>query len=124
RRRIGRHLLPDLARRRRGLRLDRLRRRHLRRLRQRAGGDGRWAADRNHPVALGLLFRPRLQGRRRLRPLRADPLGAPARADGKAHAMKWRSVRLSWAVIAAALLLYPFVLTGAFYERMGADLLL
>jgi branched-chain amino acid transport system permease protein len=38
--------------------------------------------------------------------------------------MKWQSVRLSWAVVAAALLLYPFVLTGAFYERMGADLLL
>ena len=33
-------------------------------------------------------------------------------------------MRWSWAVVAAALLLYPFVLTGAFYERMGADLLL
>ena len=33
--------------------------------------------------------------------------------------MKW-----SWAVIAAALLLYPWVFPGAFYERMGADLLL
>lgn len=33
--------------------------------------------------------------------------------------MKW-----SWVVVAAALLLYPWVLTGAFYERMGADLLL
>jgi len=38
--------------------------------------------------------------------------------------MKWRSVRLSWAVVAAALLLYPWIFTGAFYERMGADLLL
>ena len=33
--------------------------------------------------------------------------------------MKW-----SWAIIAAALLIYPWVFTGAFYERMGADLLL
>ena len=33
--------------------------------------------------------------------------------------MKW-----SWLIVAALLLLYPFVLTGAFYERMGADLLL
>jgi branched-chain amino acid transport system permease protein len=33
--------------------------------------------------------------------------------------MKW-----SWAIVAAALLIYPWVFTGAFYERMGADLLL
>src|SRR4029077_15846931 len=33
--------------------------------------------------------------------------------------MKW-----SWAIVAAALLLYPWVFPGAFYERMGADLLL
>ena len=33
-------------------------------------------------------------------------------------------MRWSWLVVAAALLLYPWVLTGPFYERMGADLLL
>src|SRR3989442_10885251 len=33
--------------------------------------------------------------------------------------MKW-----SWAIVAAALLIYPWVFTGPFYERMGADLLL
>jgi len=33
-------------------------------------------------------------------------------------------MKRSWLVVAAALLLYPWVLTGAFYERMGADLLL
>jgi branched-chain amino acid transport system permease protein len=33
-------------------------------------------------------------------------------------------MRLGWLVIAAALLLYPLILTGPFYERMGADLLL
>lgn len=33
-------------------------------------------------------------------------------------------MRRSWVAIAAALLLYPWILTGPFYERMGADLLL
>jgi branched-chain amino acid transport system permease protein len=33
-------------------------------------------------------------------------------------------MRWIWAIVAAALLLYPWILTGAFYERMGADLLL
>jgi branched-chain amino acid transport system permease protein len=33
-------------------------------------------------------------------------------------------MRRSWLVVAAALLLYPWILTGPFYERMGADLLL
>jgi branched-chain amino acid transport system permease protein len=33
-------------------------------------------------------------------------------------------MRLGWIAIAAALLLYPLILTGPFYERMGADLLL
>ena len=33
-------------------------------------------------------------------------------------------MRLGWVAIAAALLLYPLILTGPFYERMGADLLL
>src|SRR5205823_14461638 len=51
--------------------------------------------------------------------LRSDPLGASAGADGEHRAMRW-----SWLAVAAALLLYPWVLTGAFYERMGADLLL
>ncbi|MBV9521755.1 MAG: branched-chain amino acid ABC transporter permease [Alphaproteobacteria bacterium] len=33
-------------------------------------------------------------------------------------------MRVSWLIVAVALLLYPFILTGPFYERMGADLLL
>src|SRR5205823_12652672 len=33
-------------------------------------------------------------------------------------------MRRSWTIVAVALLLYPWVLTGPFYERMGADLLL
>lgn len=33
-------------------------------------------------------------------------------------------MRRSWLVVAVALLLYPLILTGPFYERMGADLLL
>jgi branched-chain amino acid transport system permease protein len=33
-------------------------------------------------------------------------------------------MRWGWLAIAAALLLYPLILTGPFYERMGADLLL
>jgi branched-chain amino acid transport system permease protein len=33
-------------------------------------------------------------------------------------------MRLALVLVALALLIYPFVLTGAFYERMGADLLL
>jgi branched-chain amino acid transport system permease protein len=33
-------------------------------------------------------------------------------------------MRRSWAIVAVALLVYPWVLTGPFYERMGADLLL
>ncbi len=33
-------------------------------------------------------------------------------------------MRWGWLAIAVALLLYPWILTGPFYERMGADLLL
>jgi branched-chain amino acid transport system permease protein len=33
-------------------------------------------------------------------------------------------MRWSWLVVGAALLLYPLILTGPFYERMGADMLL
>ena len=74
----------------------RLRHRLVRRLRQRAGRAGRRPDHRRGRIAVGLSDRPGLQGRRRLRAVRAGAVVPAAGPDGQGNERRGASCRSRW----------------------------
>src|SRR6516164_3704961 len=108
---------------RRDLRPDRFRRRGAWRLRQRTRVALCRADHRIDPGRLRILARRNLQRHRGLRPVRRAAVVPAARIDGEG-VNKALGSRLAVVLLAAGLLLYPMVLSGAFYRDIGVTFLL